>query len=52
MTSDEMVERAERVAENQLDADEYYEDVERRAVLLVESEAKRRRAPKPPRHGS
>ncbi|HLU74916.1 MAG TPA: hypothetical protein VKZ82_22250 [Nonomuraea sp.] len=35
---------AERVADEQLDADVYYEDVERRAVLLVEQEARRHRA--------
>ena len=42
--SDEVIERAEQVADERLDVDEYYTDVERRAVLLVEKEAKRRRA--------
>ncbi|MFD1541035.1 hypothetical protein [Nonomuraea guangzhouensis] len=42
--SDEVIERAEQVADERLDVDEYYTDVERRAVLLVEKEVKRRRA--------
>ncbi|WP_433517863.1 hypothetical protein ACQP2T_21350 [Nonomuraea sp. CA-143628] len=42
--SDDVIERAERVADEKLDADEYYTEVERRAVLLVEKEVKRSRA--------
>ena len=44
VTSDEIMERAERVADNQLDADEFFEDVEQRAVLLVETQARRHKS--------